>query len=162
MTHDLPVPTPEQTAFGDRLVAAMIPFLDDGMDMLHAERAAAPIAAAAMLDDGADPDKVAALLFQALNRTNSGQLFRHDDVLVSEKLYERLIASFKAAGGRRLPPVPGMLVEKRLIIPAGQPVYLYSNESKHPGPPHVTIRSEERRVGKECVRTGRSWWSPVP
>src|SRR3546814_14713497 len=21
-------------------------------------------------------------------------------------------------------------------------------------------RSEERRVGKECVRTGRSWWSP--
>src|SRR3546814_17026441 len=88
MTHDLPVPTPEQTAFGDRLVAAMIPFLDDGMDMLHAERATAPIAAAAMLDDGADPDKVAALLFQALNRTNSGQLFRHDDVLVSENLYE--------------------------------------------------------------------------
>src|SRR3546814_5191225 len=70
---------------------------DLGMDMLHAGRAAAPIAAAGMLDDGADPDKVAALLFQALNRTNSGQLFRHDDVLVSEKLYERLIASFKAA-----------------------------------------------------------------
>src|SRR3546814_17842610 len=25
-----------------------------------------------------------------------------------------------------------------------------------------TIRSEERRVGKECVSTGRSRWSPVP
>src|SRR3546814_13625588 len=24
------------------------------------------------------------------------------------------------------------------------------------------IRSEERRVGKECVSTCRSWWSPFP
>src|SRR3546814_20083594 len=24
------------------------------------------------------------------------------------------------------------------------------------------IRSEERRVGKECVSTCRSWWSPYP
>src|SRR3546814_5837837 len=24
------------------------------------------------------------------------------------------------------------------------------------------IRSEERRVGKECVSTCRSWWSPSP
>src|SRR3546814_19512481 len=23
-------------------------------------------------------------------------------------------------------------------------------------------RSEERRVGEECVRTGRSWWAPFP
>src|SRR3546814_15231715 len=23
-------------------------------------------------------------------------------------------------------------------------------------------RSEERRVGNECVSTGRSWWSPYP
>src|SRR3546814_18997396 len=27
---------------------------------------------------------------------------------------------------------------------------------------HRTGRSEERRVGKECVRTGRSRWSPHP
>src|SRR3546814_11788714 len=25
----------------------------------------------------------------------------------------------------------------------------------------IGIRSEERRVGKECVRTCRSWWSPA-
>src|SRR3546814_21179256 len=25
---------------------------------------------------------------------------------------------------------------------------------------YLLVRSEERRVGKECVRTGRSWWSP--
>src|SRR3546814_3467995 len=24
----------------------------------------------------------------------------------------------------------------------------------------IPLRSEERRVGKECVRTCRSWWSP--
>src|SRR3546814_16409382 len=27
-------------------------------------------------------------------------------------------------------------------------------------PPIVAVRSEERRVGKECVSTCRSWWSP--
>src|SRR3546814_16347220 len=26
----------------------------------------------------------------------------------------------------------------------------------------MTLRSEERRVGKECVSTCRSWWSPYP
>src|SRR3546814_11250798 len=26
----------------------------------------------------------------------------------------------------------------------------------------MSYRSEERRVGKECVSTCRSWWSPVP
>src|SRR3546814_15669739 len=26
----------------------------------------------------------------------------------------------------------------------------------------VAVRSEERRVGQECVSTGRSWWSPEP
>src|SRR3546814_11496923 len=28
--------------------------------------------------------------------------------------------------------------------------------------PHMPSRSEERRVGKECVRTCRSRWSPYP
>src|SRR3546814_21140370 len=27
---------------------------------------------------------------------------------------------------------------------------------------HHAARSEERRVGKECVSTCRSWWSPSP
>src|SRR3546814_15870386 len=30
----------------------------------------------------------------------------------------------------------------------------------HPVPGHFTLRSEERRVGKECVSTCRSRWSP--
>src|SRR3546814_14974142 len=30
----------------------------------------------------------------------------------------------------------------------------------NPSPETVEIRSEERRVGKECVSTCRSWWSP--
>src|SRR3546814_20014080 len=29
-------------------------------------------------------------------------------------------------------------------------------------PPIFLTRQEERRVGKECVRTCRSWWSPEP
>src|SRR3546814_3158931 len=33
-----------------------------------------------------------------------------------------------------------------------------SEETNHPG--EIAERSEERRVGKECVRTCRSRWSP--
>src|SRR3546814_17655939 len=29
-------------------------------------------------------------------------------------------------------------------------------------PAFITLRSEERRVGKECVSTCRSWWSAYP
>src|SRR3546814_15519030 len=34
--------------------------------------------------------------------------------------------------------------------------------ARHPGVPHAShmVRSEERRVGKECVSTCRSRWSP--
>src|SRR3546814_14301929 len=36
-----------------------------------------------------------------------------------------------------------------------------AERDKDPGKPHVTFRrSEERRVGKECVSTCRSRWSP--
>src|SRR3546814_14252 len=38
-------------------------------------------------------------------------------------------------------------VRARLFLPSGEP---------------VADRSEERRVGKECVRSGRSRWSPYP
>src|SRR3546814_12422663 len=33
-------------------------------------------------------------------------------------------------------------------------------EQRGPGTPHIVGRSEERRVGKECVSTCRSRWSP--
>src|SRR3546814_19153067 len=29
-------------------------------------------------------------------------------------------------------------------------------------PARAVLRSDERRVGKECVRTRRSWWLPEP
>src|SRR3546814_19964536 len=41
------------------------------------------------------------------------------------------------------------------------PVELWNPERFREGPP-LADRSEERRVGKECVRTGRSRWSPYP
>src|SRR3546814_8775347 len=52
---------------------------------------------------------------------------------------------------------------ERLFAPAtGLPRYLH--ESKFLAIPHAdfpgTMRSEERRVGKECVSTCRSRWSP--
>jgi hypothetical protein len=145
MNQQLPTSTPEQLEFAVRMSAHMVPLIKGGMDLLDAERAAARTTAEEMLDEGGDSAAVAALREDALSRSDSGQLIKHSDVLVSPDLQEILTASFKAAGGRRLSPV-GLLVEKRLTTASGYPVYLYSNESKHPGRPHVTIVLGEERV----------------
>src|SRR3546814_18036129 len=40
---------------------------------------------------------------------------------------------------------------------------VHLHQVEHPGDVvHVQVRSEERRVGKECVSTCRSRWSPYP
>src|SRR3546814_13290549 len=39
---------------------------------------------------------------------------------------------------------------------------IYDQESGENCELHMTNRTEERRVGKECVSTGRSRWSPYP
>src|SRR3546814_12941994 len=54
-----------------------------------------------------------------------------------------------------------LLPKKAITTPARAPPLLgfRTNEKKHCGL-HKTMRSEERRVGKECVSTCRSRWSP--
>src|SRR3546814_16582463 len=39
-------------------------------------------------------------------------------------------------------------------------VAIHDGQVVEKGQSLFTIRSEERRVGKECVSTCRSWWSP--
>src|SRR3546814_13096527 len=49
--------------------------------------------------------------------------------------------------------------QKRATTPSGAPAR--PDATLLNGPP-VPDRSEERRAGKECGRTGRSRWSPYP
>src|SRR3546814_14567165 len=47
-----------------------------------------------------------------------------------------------------------------LILPPFRREGASSAEKVHPPPRRCILRSEERRVGKECVSTCRSRWSP--
>src|SRR3546814_8418250 len=48
-----------------------------------------------------------------------------------------------------------------MIVPAGHAVAIASQVRHRLGPPGALVRrSEERRVGKECVSTCRTRWAP--
>ncbi|WP_326522927.1 hypothetical protein [Sphingomonas sp.] len=115
------------------------------MELRAAERAAAPVVAAALRDEGVASAVVDGLLRDALERTNIGVAIRHDDVLVSVGLHDALTEGYKEAGGIRL-PADGLLVEKRVGVKTGYPMYLFPNESKHPGFPHVTVEIGQVKV----------------
>lgn len=141
-----PAPTPEQSDLAYRLGRAMVPLVQAGSDLPDAECAAAPVVATELRAEGTDPDAVDAMLVQALKRPSVGAPFRHDDVPATAELHEALTVAFKAAGGRRLPP-DGLLVEKRIVgVKTGYPMYLFPNESKHPGFPHVTVKIGNEKV----------------
>jgi len=144
--EQLPTYTPEQLNFASSIGKAAAPLVNAGMDLRDAERAAAPVAAAAMIEEGVDAATVEALLHDALERTNVGAPFRHDERLPSVEMQQALGESYRAAGGPRLPP-EGLLVEKRVVgVKTGYPMFVYPNESKHPGNPHVTVIIGKQRV----------------
>ena len=137
--EELPYYTPEQLDFASRIGAAATPLVQNGMDFRDAERAAAQMVATTMLEEGADTDEVEQLLQDALQRSNVGASNRHDEHLLSDELQAALGETYHAVGGPRLPP-DGLLVEKRIIgVKAGYPMFVFSNESKHPGNPHITV-----------------------
>lgn len=137
--EELPTYTPEQLDFASRIGKAAALLVNAGMDLRDAERAAARAAAAAMLEEGADATVVEQLLQDALDRSNVGAPYRHDERLLSDELQMALGETYRALGGPRLPP-DGSLVEKRIIgVKTGYPMFVFPNESKHPGNPHVTV-----------------------
>src|SRR3546814_12574401 len=60
----------------------------------------------------------------------------------------------------RLPPVPDLI--QRGSIAAGQIKAGVGHRNRRIGHARVEARSAARRVGKECVSTCRSRWSPFP
>src|SRR3546814_4219976 len=61
------------------------------------------------------------------------------------------VTGWRKDGERHLLTTPGGTVRARQVVIATNG---YTNDTLHPA------RSEERRVGKECVSTCRSRWSP--
>src|SRR3546814_1523746 len=57
-------------------------------------------------------------------------------------------------------PTSGIRVERKSINRAGEPVQVQTLGRHDPCVGIRATRSEERRVGKECVSTCRSRWSP--
>jgi hypothetical protein len=145
MTREPPSFNSDQLAFAARMGEEMAPLIGHGMDLPQVERVAAHSVADAMFGEGADRELVDWLLADALRRSDVGQRIKHSDIPASPALQEQLIVAFKAAGGRRLSPI-GLLVEKRVTTNTGYPLILYSNESQHPGLPHVTIVLGDERV----------------
>lgn len=142
----LPTYTPEQLDFASRIGTAAAPLVKTGMDLRDAERAAASMVAATMLEAGADPEVIEQLLQDAFERSNAGAPYRHDERLLSDELQMTLGETYRSDGGGSLPP-DGLLVEKRIIgVKTGYPMFVFPNESKHPGNPHVTVIIGSERV----------------
>src|SRR3546814_1779048 len=60
---------------------------------------------------------------------------------------------------RRIDPPPGNRHQPGVLGITPQPL---GRDTAQDGDQHGQCRSEERRVGKECVSTCRSRWSPYP
>ena len=67
-------------------------------------------------------------------------------------------ASTRGSQPGAAPNMPGMMDSSTLMNPAVQAIL--SQYGQSPESIQRTVRSEERRVGKECVSTCRSRWSP--
>lgn len=145
MTQQISRSGPDRANFYERMGRQMARLISLGGEMLEAERISADIVADEMLREGADPTVVEALRADALRRSDVGQLVKNSDILPSTELQNKLLDAFKGAGGRRLLPA-GLLIEKRVTTKTGYPMFLYSNESQHPGRPHLTILLRNERV----------------
>src|SRR3546814_16373577 len=64
------------------------------------------------------------------------------------------------AGEARMPPAGRCAL--LLLASGGEPPLAdgMPADGRRRGHAALSARSEERRVGKECVSTGRTWWGP--
>src|SRR3546814_13501095 len=70
---------------------------------------------------------------------------------------------WEQTGGGKVAPVPGVLDAVEIARQAGVKVVFNSNRAVENAAATAAMlkqRSEERRVGKECVSTCKSRWSP--
>jgi hypothetical protein len=139
MKQTLPVRSPEESAF-DARVAAKAPIIFKLTNNLEGSmRLAAHMAAADMRSEGADQDTVERLLREYLRRF----VDQIDDVPVSQELQQELVRTFVAEGGRE---PRQMLLEHLVKTPTGYRMFIWPNESKHPGTPHLTVVLDDEKI----------------
>src|SRR3546814_13916798 len=80
---------------------------------------------------------------------------RHDS-----ELAPALTALADDLASRKSALVHGDVSPKNILVSASGPVFLDAECAVYGDPAFDLARSEERRVGKECVSTCRSRWSP--
>ena len=153
--HEIAWPALQAVGISRELIAQM----DDEHDRLAEALASAGGAIAALSISASAADAAAAGEAVATLKTVAVEHLDHEEAEL-EPIYvaKRDDPAIKAMGrqfGRVSPPVAGTLFA--WVSDGATPEELAGIKSNVPGP---VLRSEERRVGKECTSVCRSRWSP--
>src|SRR3546814_16152297 len=102
-------------------------------------------------------------MYLLLRKPAQLEALRADPALVQPAIHEGVRCESPVFFTFRIPKVDVTI--QGITIPAGEPVIVNlggANRDPHrfQNPERFDIRSEERRVGEECVSTCRSRWSP--
>ena len=150
MTETLTIPTADHRDFLQSQGMLMVPLLES-MDMREAERMAARQVADRMLKAGQDPAIVEGLLAEALRVADVGLLTPDDGMPVSDALVAELVAEAAAADADHV--TRRSLLEKLINTPTGYRMFVFPNESKHQGKPHLTVHIGDEKVNISISRT---------
>lgn len=142
MTEQLPTTTPEQQYFYRRVGEKMGPMLRQGLDLREAQRRSTMLVAEQMRVEGLDAGLIDALLAEGLRLADSGLAEADEGVPVSDELEAALLSALEDDG---FSPVR-LLVEKQIAAKTGYSMFVFPNESKHPGRPHVTVLLADEKV----------------
>jgi hypothetical protein len=146
MKQKLPTRTPEEQAFDTRVADLAATAFKLTNDLIGSIRIAAHLAAAQMATKGEDEEEADRLLNDYLRRF----VERDEGVPVSDELQRKLIDTFVDAGGK---PPKQLLLEHLVGKDTGYRMWIYPNESKHPGNPHVTVILDGKKVNISISRT---------
>lgn len=127
----------------------MVPLLQT-MEIRDAERAAARDVAKRMLDAKHDAGAVEELLAEALRLADVGLTEYNDGTLVSAAIAAELEAAVAADGPNH---TRNVLLEKLIKTPTGYRMFVFPNESKHQGKPHLTVLIGDEKVNISISRT---------
>jgi hypothetical protein len=132
MADELPVRSPQEAAFDTRVARRVPTIFKQTNDLRESMRMAARLAAEDLKAEGGDPAEAQRLLDDYLRTF----VERDESALVSQDLQEQLIHTIVAEGGAA---PKQMLLEQLVKAPTGYRMFVWPNESKHPGKPHVTV-----------------------
>jgi hypothetical protein len=127
--------SPDHGFFYERVGRAMKPFLEQDIDLRQAQRLASEKVASEMLEEGVDRSKVESLLNESIRTSKIGERVSNLGVPLSADL---LTLMMTALAGVEF-STPELLLEYKVEIIKEFVMYMYTNEGKHQGLPHLTV-----------------------